>query len=126
MDVARVAELAASIGAGRGEALAARQPSQDRVRHELTMLHPLFPLSKHVSLPPGLAWAEPLSAEELVEMTRELGAALLGAMLTDEWEEYDEALQAWRQTAEIIRDTDLTTNLLAERDVDLEIPLRRP
>ncbi|HEY8286783.1 MAG TPA: hypothetical protein VIJ28_20520 [Chloroflexota bacterium] len=59
-------------------------------------------------------------------MTRELGAALLGAMLTDEWEEYDEALQAWRQTAEIIRDTDLTTNLLAERDVDLEIPLRRP
>ena|SRR6185437_5761505 len=79
-----------------------------------------------VSLPPDLAWAAPLNGEELADMARELGAALLGAMLTGEWDEYDEALHGWRLTADIIRDPELTTRLLTERDVDLEVPLRRP
>jgi hypothetical protein len=98
-----------------------------RLDRELARLDDLFthPLDE-CHFDADLAWAEPLDADEREEMRRELGAALVTAMLTGQWAAYDEALDAWRATAEVLRDPELTARLMAEGDPSEEVPLQRP
>jgi len=103
-------------------------PVEERSRfsQELTMLQELFEEPIDQSLTGGLSWAAPLEADERHEMKQELATGLVAAMITGDWSDYDEALGAWRATAEVLRDPDLTARLLAEDDPTLEVPLRRP
>jgi hypothetical protein len=98
-----------------------------RVRHELSVLDDLFTGQLHDHhFDEDLAWAEPLDDDERQEMKQELATALVTAMLTRDWSEYDEALGAWRATAEVLRDHELTARLMADDDPTEEVPLRRP
>ena len=98
-----------------------------RVRHELSVLDDLFTGQLHDHhFDEDLAWAEPLDDDERQEMKQELATALVTAMLTRDWSEYDEALGAWRATAEALGDHELTARLMADDDPTEEVPLRRP
>ena len=99
---------------------------RSRLSQELTMLQELFEEPIDHSLTGGLSWAAPLEADERHEMKQELATGLVGAMITGDWSGYDEALDAWRATAEVLRDPDLTARLLMEDDPKREVPLRRP
>lgn len=93
-----------------------------RVERELAVLGDLF--TRHgdtARFDADLAWAEPLDADEREEMRRELGAALVKAMLTKDWSEYDEALDAWRATAAVLSDSELTARLLTPGDPAEEV-----
>jgi hypothetical protein len=72
-----------------------------------------------------LTWANPLTVVEREDMKRELSTAHVAAMATGDWSTYDDALSAWRLTAEVAGDPELEADLLADDDAE-DVPLRRP
>lgn len=98
-----------------------------RIERELAVLGDLFTRDRtNAHFDADLAWAEPLDADEREEMRRELGAALVTAMLTKDWSDYDEALDAWRATAAVLSDSELTVRLMTPDDPAEEVLLERP
>jgi len=100
--------------------------SDPRVSHELALLRTLSIGALHGRLPGELAWARSLDQEECLEMQQELVNALETAVATGDWSAYDEAIEAWRATADVLSNPDLTARLLSESDPVEEVPLRRP
>ncbi len=97
-----------------------------RMEEELTTIQPLFVGPTDQSFIDKLAWANSLEPDEREEMRRELGAALITAMLTKQWDEYDEAIAAWKATAEVLSDPALTVRLMAEYNPAEAVLLERP
>lgn len=67
-----------------------------------------------------------LSADEKNEMRQELAVTLHKALVTKDWTEYDDALYAWRSTAEIMSDPELLADLLSPVNPAELVTLRRP
>jgi len=97
-----------------------------QVARQLSMLHGLFTHEIQGALAGELAWANPLTVDEREDMKRELSIALVAAMATGHWPPYDDALSAWRLTAEVAGDPELEADLLADSDDAEDVPLRRP
>lgn len=99
--------------------------TRSQARAQLSRLRPLL-TAPHDPFTGDLAWANPLNVDEREDMRRELAAALLSAILTKDWNEYNDALSAWRLAAEVAGDSELEADLLAAVDESEEVPLRRP
>ena len=74
----------------------------------------------------GKRLAAYLDDTEREAMRRDIAAALMAAEGTGRWAAYQDALDAWRATAEVLADPDLAAELLAEADPVEEVSLRRP
>lgn len=104
---------------------ARRTPS--RIKAELTRLAPLFEEETHaLHACADFAWTEPLTDKERQLLRGALGAALAHAMVTHDWSELEEAEHAWRATAEVAADPELSGELLAPWSTDDEVVLSRP
>lgn len=101
--------------------------TRTRVRREMMRSLPLFeedPASLHTHQ--DYAWIEPFDLDERAQLRRDVAHALMLALSTGDWSEYDEALDGWQETAHVLQDEQLTVALLEERDPNREVRLRRP
>lgn len=101
--------------------------ARTRVRREMMRSMPLFeedPASLHTHQ--DYTWIEHLDLDERAQLRRDVAHALMLALSTGDWSEYDETLYSWHETARVLQDELLTAALLEERDPDREVRLRRP
>lgn len=74
----------------------------------------------------ALPWGEALDEEDRVAMRTELIPLFSTAMATAEWQPYENALSAWRSTAEVVSDPELVECLTSPWDPAEEVQLTRP
>ena len=74
----------------------------------------------------ALAWVEALDEEDRAAMRTELVPLFSTAVATGEWQPYENALSAWRSTAEVVSDPDLVERLTSPWDPAEEVQLTRP
>ena len=74
----------------------------------------------------NLEWAAPLDAEEQAQMREELTHLLQAALTAGDWLPYQDALDAWRATADVLRDPELAARLAEPGDPSEEVQLARP
>ncbi len=82
--------------------------------------------SAPVSTIDNLEWATPLDAEERAEMREELEPLPRAALTTGDRLPYQDALEAWRATVDVLSDPELTTRLAEPGDLSEEVHLVRP
>ena len=73
-----------------------------------------------------MEWVEVLDEEDRAAMRTELVPLFSMAMATGEWRPYENALAAWRSTAEVVSDPELVERLTSPWDPTEEVPLTRP
>jgi len=71
-------------------------------------------------------WVEALDEEDRAAMRTELVPLFSTAVATGEWLPYENALEAWRSTAEVVSDPELVECLVAPWDPAEEGQLTRP
>ncbi len=74
----------------------------------------------------SFAWTQPLSLAERKDMQRDYARGLFEGTRTGDWALLADAEVSWRATAEVASDPALSASLLAERDPEREITLKRP
>ncbi len=96
----------------------ARDAAADsRVLREMHAALPLFEGDlAHLHEGKEFAWTAPLDEQTRLMMKADYANALRSALLTADWSTYEDTQYNWQATAEVLKDSELTAALLADRD----------
>lgn len=132
-DPGYVMDLSNSLFVGSREFESAPLPSilsEIEIRRVLSQYDELFiPSASDEPFTGDLSWINHLDVSDRKEMRGELlelVVAIHGPRVTKAWDEFYEAVNAWRATAEVLSDPELTERLMRDDDPSEMVALSRP